>query len=448
MIKILIVDDEEDILDINTFSVEDIFCVPHEISTAKSGNEAIKILEKNEIDLCICDHNMPNGTGADVCEFIYSKKLKTKHVLCSTVLPEELPNTYSNEKMYFNIVKPDITIGIEKLYHKFIKSSAVIDSAVQDSKTFRYVPISIKLLFIVGELPCDIYLKINDEKYLKSHNAEDFFKTDDFDKYKEKGVDVFYVKSNGDDKDLLNVINATLGKILNSSEHTPEERLMNSHLIVTEMLKKFGFTDEACNIAKESIKKSLSDILKNEISHNAFKKISLMGEFPSQLYVMQSTLCGILTKKISWCSEATLHKQITASFFQDLALDSVKLMKIYDYEHFLSIKDTLRDAEIESYLNHPVKSRELVLKIKSIPADVDKIILEQHEMPNGNGFPRKLASKAISPVSAMFILTGYFSKVLLLEQGANIETVFDQIEAKGYSKGNFKDSFNALKVIF
>ena len=44
MIKILIVDDEEDILDINTFSVEDIFCIPHEISTAKSGNEAIKIL--------------------------------------------------------------------------------------------------------------------------------------------------------------------------------------------------------------------------------------------------------------------------------------------------------------------------------------------------------------------------------------------------------------------
>jgi len=446
MLKVLIVDDEDDILDINTFCVEDVFSIAHEITVAKSGNEAISKLSNGDFDICICDHNMPNGTGVDVCEYIFSKKLKTKHVLCSSVLPSEFPNTYNNEKLFFNIVKPDITNGIEKL---FVKIRPMIESNIVTSPSpEKFVPISVKLLFLICELPCDVYLKINDEKFIKTFNRKDFFKTEDLEKYKAKDIVFFYIKSDGTDKALLGAISRATEKLLTTIEQTPEERLLNTHQYVTEVLKNFGLSEDVCNIAKDSIKQSLNEILRNDISFSIYKRISLMGELPSQLYVMQATLCGILTKKISWCSEATLHKQIVAAFFQDVTLNSSKLMLIYDYEHFLKIKETLSGPEIENYLNHPINSREMVLKIKSLPADVDKIILEQHEMPNGNGFPRKLNNKNISPICAMFILTGYISKKLILEREIDIQKELENLELKGYSKGNFKETYRELKMLF
>ena len=63
------------------------------------------------------------------------------------------------------------------------------------------------------------------------------------------------------------------------------------------------------------------------------------------------------------------------------------------------------------------------------------------------GFPRKLNSHTIGPVSAMFILTGIVSKALLLESNTSIELIINRLKNNGYSKGNFNTIFNALEEI-
>ena len=63
--KILIVDDESDIVDIVEYMIQDKFSDPIATLIASSGNEAIKILgESRDIDVCICDHNMAGGMGS------------------------------------------------------------------------------------------------------------------------------------------------------------------------------------------------------------------------------------------------------------------------------------------------------------------------------------------------------------------------------------------------
>jgi response regulator RpfG family c-di-GMP phosphodiesterase len=448
--KILIADDEIDILDINSFLVEEIFQIKHEIITAETGNSAIEILSKGDIDLCICDHNMPNGTGCDVSQYLFKNKFKTKLVLCSSVLPEDLPNDYGPDKLYFNIVKPDIESGIRALYEKLSKECLIAKADQLDATdNTAYTPVSVNLLFLFAQLPCDIYVSISNEKFLKCFNENENFSIADQKKYLDKGVSHLFILSAEGASKMNKKLNDCLLAHIQNEKKPLHEKMMDVHFQVTALLRNHGITEEFCAVAKESINNTVKDMLKNDQTHFILKRLNLMGEYPSKLYVLQSTLCGVMSRKLSWCSEPTLQKLVTAAFFQDLTLDSVKLMKIIDYTDFLKIKSTLSDKEINNYLEHSLKSKEFINKIKGIPPDVDKIILEQHEMPNGEGFPRKLTSKNISPLSAVFILSGIISKKILAENpNYKLETYLIILESQGYGSGNFKECFAILRSIF
>jgi two-component system alkaline phosphatase synthesis response regulator PhoP len=70
--KILVVDDEKDIVDIlkyNLLKEED-----YDVMTALNGKEAIEIAEKEKPDLILLDIMMPEMNGFDVCRY-----LKTSH---------------------------------------------------------------------------------------------------------------------------------------------------------------------------------------------------------------------------------------------------------------------------------------------------------------------------------------------------------------------------------
>ena len=69
MAKILIVDDEEDLLDLLRDSLK---LKKHEVVTAQNGSEALTYAELNrDIDLVITDLHMPVMDGDYMCEQIY-----------------------------------------------------------------------------------------------------------------------------------------------------------------------------------------------------------------------------------------------------------------------------------------------------------------------------------------------------------------------------------------
>ena len=79
---------------------------------------------------------------------------------------------------------------------------------------------------------------------------------------------------------------------------------------------------------------------------------------------------------------------------------------------------------------------------------LDKIVLEQHELPNGDGFPRKLNALHMGQLSCIFILSGITSRVILEEQKNFDPLIFlEKMDKAGYSKGNFRDSFKILKKV-
>jgi two-component system, OmpR family, alkaline phosphatase synthesis response regulator PhoP len=65
--KILIADDEPDILEIIQFNLQ---AEGYEVITAKNGNEAIDEAKKHQPDLIILDIMMPGKNGIDVCNIL------------------------------------------------------------------------------------------------------------------------------------------------------------------------------------------------------------------------------------------------------------------------------------------------------------------------------------------------------------------------------------------
>lgn len=65
--SILIIDDEPDILDIISLTLERLNLIA---LTAGNCSEAINLLKRKQVDLCLTDMNLPDGSGLDIIDFI------------------------------------------------------------------------------------------------------------------------------------------------------------------------------------------------------------------------------------------------------------------------------------------------------------------------------------------------------------------------------------------
>ena len=445
--KILIIDDESDIVEIVSFFVEEKFSGDVNIQTASGGFEAIEILKNGDIDLCICDHNMPKGRGCEVFRFIDVQKLKTKFVLCSSTLPSDLIKEYGSNTIYSNIVKPDIEKGIDELSKMILQDLKPKEAG--DTDKSEYIPLMISLLFIIGKLPCDLYVHLSDKKYVKCLNSGEAFSDYDRDKYLEKNITKLFAKRGDGETVLLKLVNDALVKSINYKQKSIEERMLDVHIQLNNLLKIFGISEELTGLSKNLINQIVLSLIKNEKIFAYWEKVDLYGEYPSKLFTLQSILCGIAIKKINWGHEAALEKLVTAAFYQDLTLDSIKLMMFIDQDDFLSHKDSLSTKEIKNFLEHPFRSKQLLSKIRDLPADIEKIVLEQHEMPHGEGFPHQLVYSQVGSLSAIFNLSGILAKHILKDEAElNGKELFNNLEIKGFNKGKYKEIFICYKSLF
>lgn len=101
--NLLIVDDEKDILRTLTLTFED----DYEVFTARSGLEALGILEKKEIALIICDQRMPEMTGVEFLQkAIVINPLAIRIILTGYTDTAALIQSINKGHIYQYVTKP------------------------------------------------------------------------------------------------------------------------------------------------------------------------------------------------------------------------------------------------------------------------------------------------------------------------------------------------------
>ncbi len=153
--------------------------------------------------------------------------------------------------------------------------------------------------------------------------------------------------------------------------------------------------------------------------------------------------CALATL-MDWKSDTTYIKLILASLMHDITLENPELASIQTLNELSRKKNFLVAKDIAAFHEHMDAAALIVQKISDVPADVDSIISQHHERPNGDGFPKKINHSKIIPLACVFIVAHDLVNFLLKSVPANTEVHALVLERfvkqypKAYQVGNFR----------
>lgn len=393
--KLLLVDDEVEILDIISTLIEsEIDC---EIITAETGNQGVEQLKKSQnFDLILSDYNMPDGNGG----VLYNHN-RAHDNLPFVFISGGYLEDYDNVKDFYTSNPKNSYI------HKpidFDELLSVIHKAVDgrgESMDSDYCAVPFSLLEIYDASQFNLYLKINDQKFVKLKNEDEDF-NDDFGKYKEKGQSGLYLTRDDFKTYMDRLIVEQNKKLLESPSEVSTIEICGENLeVMKESLYTLGLTDEQLSLmsatvescidslgAEPPIQKSLEAFLKSKgyyVSH------SLTAAF-----ISYRILC-----KLGMTQDSIISKLFYASILHDVTLQDSNLCQIYNING--PEYQELPKKDRDKIKNHMLECANLLEDCASVPSDVLTIIKEHHELPDGTGFPRGLNETNLSGLSLIFI---------------------------------------------
>lgn len=442
--RVLLVEDEEPIREIMTFGIG----LKHacEVVEAEDGMHAIEILGKDDkFDVVFCDFNMPNANGGEVYQFMLDKGLNIPYVLCSSDLPSDY-EIFQQGEIFGNIQKPSIMEGLDEIFKKM---SSKIDNFIGLKQ--KFVPISLNILTKLAFSPVDLYLKVSDEKFLKVLRTNEKFTEEDFEKYKEKGLDSLLIEQ-CDGEVFLRVLEENILSLLDSKEELTEKEIRNIHSVIANVTASFGFSSAVVEMTKKSIDHSLKVIKKDKQLTSLFDDLIDSGNYLSSHAVVCAHIVNAIASKMEVLGDKkdeAIKKLSLACFLQDLKLTHLGIQEYEDISHFYDPEAVINKEKKNDFTQHPYRAVEDIQKTKGFSPDIYKIINEHEERPDGSGFPKGLVAKQFSPLSAIFILTNMICHIIFrnyeMRDQISLDLIVQSLDLDQYEGNAFADAIEALK---
>lgn len=436
--KIIVADDEQDICELIRFVCE--AHLPCTVYEALSGNQAIELLrEHDDCDLIFCDYNMPDGNGADVFRFIRENMQQCAYVMVSSDSPEDHPEIAGKE-LLMALRKPDIADGLESAIDTIVSRKNIprLDSEM--------VPVRIHCFEHVNPLPCDIYIRLSDTKTVKIFSTHDIVSGQDRDKYEARSVDNLYIKRD-DLTQFARHYENNVQVILANKEYGDSEKFEASYASMQSMIQSMGFNDQVIASAKRSIQHTLKMIDRNPTLAGLLQNLNTHpNNYTAYHSLMVAHIACTLADKLSWGSDQIKLKLSAAAFLHDISLPSPELARLQTLTELKSAKSKFSEKECDEFKHHPELMAKLVREAGDLPPDLDTILLEHHELPDGSGFPKGLSATQIRPLAAVFIVAHKTANCVGTEIS---EFSTDDIVGfgKGFNDEPFKEMIAAVRQI-
>jgi response regulator RpfG family c-di-GMP phosphodiesterase len=123
-ISVLYVDDEEN----NLFSFKATFRIKYNVFTAIGGDEALKILEKNQVHIILTDQRMPEMTGVEFLEIVLGKFPDPMRILLTGYADMgAVVDAVNKGKIFHYLTKPwneeELDLTINRAYEKYLEKA-------------------------------------------------------------------------------------------------------------------------------------------------------------------------------------------------------------------------------------------------------------------------------------------------------------------------------------
>jgi hypothetical protein len=405
-------------------------------------NEAVDLLKKEKFGLLIAPFNGPDSAvvkllrekdGSLPVIFFYDKTLSAPDA-----------SIFQGIHVLGSVDQATLVDGVSGLLADFLKKTGTADAPSV------FCPIRTNLLIRVSPLKGDIYIRLSEEKFVKLFLTGDEFDQSDLQRYYEtKGVEYMYLKRD-ETAEFIERFRRELNDLLAKPDLKQDEAIAMAEMsneAIHELVQKVGFTEEVQELAKKNVELTLKSIGTSPRLSDLIGKVKGEGNYISQHSTLLAHVACCVAKEMAWGSDSTFSKLVLASFMHDIAVTNPDLAKLNTLKEVEERKAEFAEGEAKSYHLHPAKAADVVRSFKEIPADVDAIVQQHHERPNGSGFPRGLASNYIAPLSAVFIVAHELTQAILFQpSGFSMQDFVDEKKAI-FNQGNFKKVMAALEKV-
>ncbi|MFN7684685.1 MAG: HD-GYP domain-containing protein [Oligoflexia bacterium] len=417
------------------------------VVSVQKPDELLKLLsdpepagsEQTGFDAIFCDH--PGRSGV-IANALAKKGLRTPLVLFddenaeSQTLPE---GTQVLEHLDWG--------NWQSRLEGLLTALSSQDESVVKASESEFNRIRPTLLLAANPLPADVYIRLSESKFLRLFLADDPFDEGDYEKYaNQKKIPYFHLKKQGLSA-FVERFESALKKQLAQGMSEPEATTFSEdiHRTVQELLKQGEVPPEAGELIKSNLQLTMHAIgskprLKDVLDRVLSRTSGYLGGHSVALCQVSCTIAAAM----EWGSKATYAKLNFASFLHDCALDSEDLARIQSLSELESKKSSLNEQTYQRVLQHGLKAADMSKTFSEVPANVDQILLQHHERPDGSGFPRGLTHTSIAPLSALFIIAHDLVGEIFNKRGKFSYASFVESRQDLYRMGNFKKTLNAI----
>lgn len=435
--KVLIADDDEDVRDIITFTFSSE--VEADIIEVSNGNEAIEMIQKHpDLQLVICDYNMPNGNGGMVYRYLLDHDIDISYVMCSSEYSTDHEEFNDAKYLLGEITKPNIYEGVQSIIVAFNDKQEQQSQANLISKEAEYCEAGLQLLYKTGELPCDLYMAIG-SKFVKVVNRGDRFNLEELEKYRSKGLNSLLVKRS-ESKIFVEHISKEIIRILHDDNLSSEEKVLDAHAVIMDTVRELGFSDAVIRATETSVNFALDFFEDNTDFGDLTQSIfGSKGNYLTSHSVAIAFLSVGILKKTNWDSQDTRNKMVLASFLHDASVRAPEFSEsIFDHE-----------SKLLNFKQHTMETIDILTKLKNVPEDLFRIVSDHHERPDGSGFPRGVDATQLKPLSSLFIFCHDVVDAIFAlkesDKAISLESVNQIMQAVDYEVGHFKKCHKAFQ---
>lgn len=433
---ILVVDSDEEVVSVETTALKFFY-----------GGEVIAASSHEDMKSYIVSHGKPEAIVID--DKILSQS------------PPELLHFLSEKQNY----APVIVTAHQTMLGAHTRSqiiSAVIEKPI-NSQSFSttvkgllrshptspiFVPVNFNMALLFPLANYDYFLCLSSNNFVKAVNKGDPFTKEDALRLKAKGFEKVFIQSS----DCMNFLGKVESELWKALETPPAGELDHAKLVidafenVESISKTLGWTPEIISNAQKAISVAVKVFSKNkEISEILALKLKDSSSSYAKHVGLTSYLCCALGSNFEWVGESGQQKLVMATLLHDLAVDEGIYQDIRGWnERASNLKD--KSEDVTKYRLHMIEASNKINTLSDLPPDVIQIILQHHERPDGQGFPRSLNANRIAHLAMLFIMVEDLVEVI--GDAPELKPAIESYLTSGatiYTHGKFKKFFDIIR---
>jgi putative nucleotidyltransferase with HDIG domain len=415
----------------------------YNVFEAATGKAAQEILILDNFDLVISDIQMPGLTGIELLKWANVHKKNTPYILMTGFsMLLETQTAYEMGAKEF-IANPFKQSELLELILKVDNKKAAIEPP---PVKIEYSKVSIEEFVARPKIDFDVYIKLTESRYTRIANNGDVLDRDRLAHYKSKGVKYLYLTQ--EDFAKLISLNLNISRIIKDRGDISNEKKLNFMKYTGQVILEKAFSkdiDRSSFVEAESFLKITNDVLTDSPSH--LDLLLILNEHAEHVYahsVGVSLFAVMIAKNLGFESNLALNKISMAAMFHDIGKKEIEAEILRKPRHALS------SNERKIYESHSTRGKDILLSLKSTPADVIQIVHEHHEDISGQGFPLGRAKKVLHPLSKIIHCANLFVEQAMPDlnnPGCSGRQAIATIET-AYEGRIDLDCLNALKKLY